>query len=133
MISRRLALFGLAFLPYGAASKPAIARAAFSRPFTMAEFAEAQSAGRSILVEVSADWCPTCRFQEEVLERVRPHQDLWQMLHLVVDYDTQPDVMRLLRAQKQATLIVYKGFKEMGRSVGDTNEGRIARLLRAGL
>lgn len=133
MISRRLLLLGLALAPIPRLSTPAQARTAFSRPFTMQEFAQAQTEGRSILVEVAADWCPTCRFQQELLERIRPQREFWQVLHLVVDYDTQPEFMRMLRAQKQATLIVFKGFKEMGRSVGDTNEQRIDRLLRASL
>ncbi len=133
MISRRLALIGLVTLPWSTFPQGSNARAAFSQPFTMAAFAQALSEGRSILVEVSAEWCSTCRMQEEVLDQVRPHSDFWQMLHMVVDFDTQRDIMRFLRVQKQATLIVFKGFHEKGRSVGDTNEARIARLLRAGL
>lgn len=71
--------------------------------------------------------------QEEILERVLSKLDLWQLLHLVIDFDSQTNVMRFFGVQKQSTLIVFRGAKDVGRSVGDTNEGRIERLLRASL
>ena len=35
---------------------------------------------------------------------------------------SQKDVMRKFKAQLQSTLIVYRGEKEVGRSVGETQE-----------
>ena len=46
-----------------------------------------------------------------------------------VDFDTQKDDVRALKANSQSTLIVYNGETEKGRSVGDTNPGSIEALL----
>jgi thioredoxin 1 len=46
-----------------------------------------------------------------------------------VDFDAQKDAVRKFGAQMQSTLIVFKGGKETGRSVGDTNPDSIAALL----
>ena len=46
-----------------------------------------------------------------------------------VDFDTQKDDVRALKATSQSTLIVFKGETEKGRSVGDTNAASIAALL----
>jgi hypothetical protein len=50
-----------------------------------------------------------------------------------MDFDTQKDDVRALKAQSQSTLIVFKGETEKGRSVGDTNEASIAALLESAL
>ena len=51
------------------------------------------------------------------------------MVVFTVDFDSQKDLLRKLNVQKQSTLIVFKGKKEVGRSTGDTNPGRIEALL----
>jgi thiol-disulfide isomerase/thioredoxin len=37
------------------------------KPFDAAAFAEAQKAGKPILIDVFAAWCPTCRWQNPIL------------------------------------------------------------------
>jgi thioredoxin 1 len=46
-----------------------------------------------------------------------------------VDFDAQKDAVRKFGALMQSTLIVFKGGRETGRSVGDTNPDSIAALL----
>jgi hypothetical protein len=46
-----------------------------------------------------------------------------------VDFDSAKDVLRAFGVQRQSTLIVFAGGKEISRSVGDTDPGRIAALL----
>ena len=55
------------------------------------------------------------------------------MVVFKVDFDSQKDALRALNAQRQSTLIVFKGEKETGRSVGDTNPGSIEALLDSAL
>jgi hypothetical protein len=50
-----------------------------------------------------------------------------------VDFDTQKDDVRGLKAQSQSTLIAYKGETETDRSVGDTNPASIAALVESAL
>ena len=44
------------------------AQAFQTKPFDAASFKAAQSAGDSILVDVFAPWCPTCKAQQQVLD-----------------------------------------------------------------
>jgi hypothetical protein len=44
-------------------------------------------------------------------------------------FDSQKELLRKLKVQKQSTLIVFKGNKEVGRSTGDTKKESIEALL----
>src|SRR4051794_18915025 len=39
-------------------------------PFSAAAFKAAQAAGNPILVEIHADWCPTCKAQVPILDKL---------------------------------------------------------------
>jgi hypothetical protein len=51
----------------------------------------------------------------------------------MIDFDSQKDLVEHFGARMQSTLIVFKGNKEEGRSVGDTNRASIAVLLNKAL
>ncbi len=122
---RRLAWLGTLF----AALFGGPAFAAEPLAFTPTQFAAAQQAGTPILVEISATWCSTCRTQASILEQLRAEPRFAGFQLFKVDFDSQKDAVRGLRAQSQSTLIVYKGKKELARSVGETNPAAIASLL----
>ncbi len=98
-------------------------------PFTAKAFADAQAADKPILVEVHASWCTTCRAQKTILDRLTSEPRFSHMTVLRIDYDAQKDVMRQFGVQVRATLIVFKGETELGRSVGDTHKNSIEALL----
>ena len=126
MISRRSILFALA------ASSLAFAmpvQAEEVPPFTQQAFEAAQQAGKPILIEVHADWCPTCRAQAPILGKLTDDAKFKDMTVLRVDFDTQKDVCKQFGANSQSTLIVFKGAVEAGRSLGDTNPVSLAALL----
>ncbi len=108
-------------------------RAFEERPFDTASFKAAQSAGKSILVDVFAPWCPTCRAQQKVLGALQKKPAYEKVVMFKVDYDNQPDVVRSFGAQRQSTLIAFKGATETGRSVGDTKRASIEALLKSTL
>ncbi len=109
------------------------ALAAEWKPFSQAALVEAQKEGKPILVDIFAAWCPTCRAQKPILEEFTAEPQYKDMVVLEVDFDSQKDDVRALKAQRQSTLIAYKGKTEMGRSVGDTNANSIADLLKSTL
>ena len=124
MLNRRHFLVATALL---AASVPALA--AQPVPFDAAAFAAAQKAGKSILVEVSAPWCPTCQAQKPILGSLFAEPEYRDLVKFEVDFDSRKDVLKDLGVRVQSTLIVYKGATETGRTVGDTNAASIAALL----
>ena len=97
--------------------------------FTPAALADAQKTGKPILVEISAPWCPTCKVQKPILDRLLTSDKYKSFVTLEMDFDSQKDDLKALKAQMQSTLIVYKGDKEVGRSAGDTNPATIEALL----
>jgi thioredoxin 1 len=120
---------------YMVATSPLVAQPAASAktPFTTEAFTKAQGAGKPILVEISADWCPTCKAQRPILQNLTSAAPLNGLTVFEVNFDTQKDVLRLLRADRQSTLIAFKGKTETGRSVGDTYPESIRTLLQSAL
>lgn len=108
---------------------PTITVAADGVPFTREAFAAAQKADKPILVEVHATWCPTCKAQQPIIGELTRQPKFKDMAVFRIDFDSQKDVVRALGAQSQSTLIVFKGSREVGRSVGDTKRDSIASLL----
>lgn len=105
------------------------ASAAEWKDFDAGAFAAAQQEGKRILVDVFAAWCPVCRAQNPILVQLTREPKFKDMVLFKVDFDAQKDALRAFNAQRQSTLIVFKGEKETGRSVGDTNPGSIEALL----
>jgi thioredoxin 1 len=97
--------------------------------FTQSAFNQLQQAGKSILIEVHAPWCPTCRAQASILDTLLNEKENQSINTLRVDFDSQKDVLKMLNVSRQSTLITYKGFKEIGRSTGDTSSASIKKLL----
>ncbi len=100
-----------------------------STAFTQSGFNKLQKEGKSILVEVHAPWCPTCRAQGPVVETLLKKKEYQSINTLRVDFDSQKDALKTLNVSKQSTLIVYKGSKEVGRSTGDTSPASIEKLI----
>jgi thioredoxin 1 len=105
------------------------AYAADKKPFEQQAFDAAQAAGKPILVEVNAPWCPVCRAQTPILAKLRNDARFKNLVSFNVDFDSQKDLLKKFNVQKQSTLIVFKGKQEAGRSTGDTNAGSIEALL----
>ncbi len=98
-------------------------------PFSEDAFKAAQASGSPILVEIHADWCPTCKAQGPILDKLTAEPKFKNLKIFRVDFDAMKPVVKKFGAQMQSTLIVFKGASEQGRSVGDTKEASIAALL----
>ena len=111
------------------ATAAAPAMALDKKPFDAAAFEAAQAAGRSILVEVTAPWCPTCKAQAPILANLSAQPKFKDVVRFEIDFDSQKDLLRQFNVRTQSTLITFKGKQEVARSAGDTNAGRIEALL----
>lgn len=104
---------------------PSLASA--GQPFDAKAFQASQAAGKSILVDVTAPWCPTCRQQKPIVQEIeKEHPDL---VVYDVDFDTAKDALREFHVRQQSTLIVFKGAKEVARSTGETDPAPLHALV----
>jgi len=112
-----------------AAGRLAPAWANTAVPYSAEAFKAAQASGSSILVEIHADWCPVCKAQGPILDKLTADPKFKNLKIFRVDFDAMKPAVKQFGAQMQSTLIVFKGAAEQGRSVGDTKEASIAALL----
>lgn len=68
-----------------------------------------------------------------MLDELEQEQRYWQVIRLVVDFDSQTADVRALKATRQGTLIMFKGAIEVGRLVGQTRRDPIEALLNQAL
>ena len=126
MVSRRTLLIAAAALGTTALAP---AYGASQKAFDAKAFADAQKAGRPILVAIHASWCPTCKAQTPILSNLMADPKFKNLEYFVIDFDSQKEIVGRFNARMQSTLIAFKGDKEQARSVGDTDRASIAALL----
>lgn len=107
--------------------------AAEIKPFDQATFVSLQATNKPVLIDVYADWCPTCKQQAPILAELLARPEFKGYTVLKVNFDAQKDVRRALGVAQQSTFIVYRGKQELVRSTGDTSKESIAVTLRKGL
>ena len=125
MVLRRTLLIGAAAL---ATTALAPAYGANEHAFDAKAFADAQKAGKPILVAIHAVWCPVCAAQKPILSELLADRKFGNLVYFTIDFDSQKDLVRQFGAQKQSTLIAFHGSSERLRSVGDTNRDSITAL-----
>lgn len=102
------------------------------QPYSAAALTQAQKANKPVALHFHADWCPTCRAQEKVLQELKTEAGL-DLTVLVANYDTEKDLKRRFNVRAQSTLVVLHGQKETYRVVGDTSPGGIRGALKSAL
>ncbi|KPQ27192.1 MAG: putative thioredoxin [Porphyrobacter sp. HL-46] len=92
-------------------------------------FAAAQATGKTIVVDVYADWCPTCRAQAPILDELREELAGETIAFIKVDFDKQKAFLRAHRIPRQSTVLVFKGRKEIARSIAQTDRNRLRAVV----
>lgn len=111
-------------------SQALIAGAGEIKPYTPQEFDRLAQAGRPVLLDVSAPWCPTCRAQKPIVEDLMKQPAYKDVTLLAIDFDSNKTALRRFKVSSQSTLIGYRGTTEVGRSVGDTSRDGIEALVK---
>jgi thiol-disulfide isomerase/thioredoxin len=106
-----------------------VAAAGERAAYNQAAFDAAQKAGKPILVEITAPWCPVCKAQAPILNGLRGEPQFKDLQTFTIDFDSQKDLLKAFKVSKQSTLIVFKGATEVGRSTGVTDPAAIEALL----
>ena len=102
------------------------------KPYSAAALAEAEKAYQPVALHFHADWCPTCRAQDKVVQSLKTEKGL-DLTILTVNYDTEKDLKRRFKVNSQSSLIVLRGQKETARLVGDTSTDGIRDALKTAL
>lgn len=98
--------------------------------YTEPAFKAAQEAGSSILVHVTAPWCPTCKAQEAAIDEVVKKPDYANFKVFRVDFDSQKPVWTAWKVNSQSTLIAFKGTSETGRIVGQSKPDAVEAVVK---
>ena len=93
--------------------------------FTEETFKQLQADGASILVDVRADWCPTCAKQKKVLNAYAEANPDYDLNVLFVDFDSQKEWVKHFKAPRQSTFILFKGEEQLWFSVAETRKKKI--------
>lgn len=99
------------------------------RAFNQQDFEKLTQAGQPVVVDVSATWCPTCKAQKPILERLMKQPAYQAVTLMTVDFDAEKATLRRFKVSQQSTLVAFKGKQEQGRSTGDTTPEGLEALL----
>lgn len=102
-------------------------------PFNQAQYAQAKAAGRPVVVYFHADWCPTCRAQQPIVDKLGKEAAFKSLTIFEADFDTQTDLEKALRVSQQSTFVVFRQGHEVTRSTGQTQEPAIRAVLQQAL
>ncbi|MEQ1686613.1 MAG: thioredoxin family protein [Burkholderiaceae bacterium] len=102
------------------------------QPYSAAALAQAQKADKPVALHFRADWCPTCRAQDKVLESLKAEPGL-VLTVLAVNFDTEKDLKKQFNIRSQSTLVLLRGQKETGRSINETTAAGLRAALKTAL
>ena len=98
-------------------------------PVSMPAYQAAVATGKPLVFYVKADWCPVCAQETPIIKKLMEDPAFKDYTVLVVDFDQNKQVVQMLKATSQSTIIVNKGNNELGRAIGLTGEAEIKALL----
>ena len=98
------------------------------QPYDKAKFDAALAAGKPVIVDVQADWCPTCKQQKPIVQSLVQQPKLKDVTVFVADFDKETALKKRINVSMQSTFVVFKGGKEVGRSTGVTDKAALADL-----
>jgi len=97
-------------------------------PYSQKTFDDLRAAGSPVVVDVHATWCPVCKKQDGIVNTLLEEKQFKDLTVLIVDFDTEKDVMKSFNVSNRSTFVAFKGRKEVARSTGDTQQDSITAL-----
>lgn len=105
--------------------------------FEAEKFRTDQKSGKAVVIDVYANWCPTCKAQQKDLEAIFKDDRFKDITVYKVDFDdtklrNQISSMIGRPISRQSTLIFFKGDEILGFSVaerGDKLKAHLEKLL----
>lgn len=99
------------------------------QPYTATAMQHAQASGKPFAVHFHADWCSTCRAQEQVFKSLQGDPQLKDITLLVANYDEERDLKKTLNVRAQSVIVIFNGSQETARIGGETKTEKIKAAL----
>jgi thioredoxin 1 len=107
-----------------------LAMAGDIKPFNQQDFDTLTAAGKPVVLDISATWCPTCKVQKPIIDGLMKQPAYKDVTLMTLDFDADKPTLHKFKVVMQSTLVAFKGAQEVGRSVGDTNPKGIEGLIK---
>lgn len=129
---RNLKLLLITLLLSGLMTACHAAEVSQSEPFSEARLKALQADNALVLIDIAADWCPSCAKQKAILAKFQQQYPEAKLRILTVDFDKQKNWVIHFKAPRQSTLVLFKGTTQRWFAVAETREDVIVdELLRA--
>ncbi len=100
-------------------------------------FTKAQSEGKVVIISSWIKYCSSCASQMKLLKNAKKEGKLQDIKFDNIEYFafdvTNKEIADLFSVQYQTTLLIFKGNKEVYRSIGETTEDLIYEALKASI
>lgn len=107
-----------------------LAMAGEIKPFNQKDFDALTSSGKSVVLDISATWCPTCKEQKPIIDGLMKQPAYKDVTLMTIDFDANKPTLKKFKVTMQSTLVAFKGAKEVGRSIGDTSPEGLEGLIK---
>lgn len=121
-----------AALMIAAMAMPFAAGQALAMQFTeykAESFVKILSSGQPIVVHVHADWCPVCRAQMPIMDKLLAGAAYKNVRAVRVNFDKEKQFLTDYKVVRQSTILIFKGGKEIARLSYDADPQRIEQTL----
>ena len=99
--------------------------------FTIQKFEEAKKNGETVVVTAWNKYCGTCKRQKAVLDQAEI--DFKDVLFLYYNHPKMKDIAKYLKIDRRSTILVYKGNKEVSRTLGQVDKSVIYSGIKKGI
>ena len=99
--------------------------------FTSEVFNEAQNSGKTVVINSWNKSCGTCAVQFIILQEAE--KEFKDILFLSYEQTANQSIAKLLNIDFWTTIVVYKGNKEVSRSIGQTEKDLIYSEINKGI
>ena len=99
--------------------------------FTVETFNNAQTSGKTIVINSYESWCGTCSMQTKVLNQAE--EEFSDVVFLSYEQSKNKDIAKKLGIKFWTTIVVYKGNDEVVRIIGQTDKKAIYAAIRKGI
>lgn len=107
-----------------------LAMAGDIRVFNQKDFDVRSGAGRPVVLDINATWCPNCMAQKPIIDALMKQAAYKDSTLMTIDFDTEEATLKRFKVNSQSTLLAFKGAQEVGRSIGDTTPGGLEGLVK---